>query len=53
MRPIPPLCSVRDCDSAAGVIINDAPLCGNHAVVELERRKLWEKSSTPRKSAMR
>src|SRR5437762_3159352 len=32
-----PRCSVPDCHRAAGAIIDDALLCGEHAVIELER----------------
>jgi len=38
-RPVLPLCSVRDCNRAAGAIIDGALLCGEHAVEELERRE--------------
>lgn len=50
MRPVLPPCSVRDCPNAAGAIINGVLLCGEHAVEELERRKLVPKSDEGDKS---
>jgi len=32
-----PRCSVAGCQRAAGAIINEALLCGEHASIELER----------------
>ena len=37
IRPILPPCSVAGCRGAAGAIINNALLCGEHANAELER----------------
>ena len=37
IKPVLPPCSVAGCKRAAGAIINDALLCGEHAVVELDK----------------
>ena len=37
VKSVLPPCSVAGCERAAGAIINEALLCGEHAVVELER----------------
>jgi hypothetical protein len=34
-----PQCSVLDCDSAAGVILDGAMFCGTHANEILQRRR--------------
>ena len=39
IRPVLPPCSVRDCTSAAGVILNGALLCGEHAKAALDEQK--------------
>jgi hypothetical protein len=36
-KPVLPPCSVRDCEHAAGAIVNDVLLCGEHAVKELHQ----------------
>ena len=50
MRPVLPPCSVRDCPNVAGAIINGVLLCGQHAVEELERRKLVPRDDAGDKS---
>jgi hypothetical protein len=45
-KPDLPPCSVRDCKRAAGAIINGALLCGEHAMEELEKRKLLRRGDT-------
>ena len=37
IKPVLPPCSVAGCRNAAGAIINEALLCGEHAKIELER----------------
>lgn len=37
VKPVLPPCSVEDCDRAAGAVINELLLCGEHAVIELKR----------------
>jgi hypothetical protein len=46
-RPILPPCSVEGCESKAGAIINEALLCGEHAMIEL-RRVLKERAGEAR-----
>jgi hypothetical protein len=47
-KPVLPPCSVAGCTRAAGAIINDALLCGEHAVVELERVLKMRGANSPR-----
>ena len=42
-KPDLPPCSMSGCKRAAGVIINSALLCAEHAVEELERQQLLRK----------
>ena len=49
-KPILPPCSVRECELAAGAIVNGVLLCGKHAVEELARRKLLPGADTNNKS---
>ena len=49
-----PSCSIADCERAAGAIIDEALLCGEHANIELdrvlaERRAAARKNETDRK----
>lgn len=37
IKPVLPPCSVAGCTRAAGAIINEALLCGEHAKIELDR----------------
>lgn len=44
IRPVLPPCSVRECNRAAGVILNGALFCAQHANEALaEQRKLQRK----------
>ena len=36
-KPVLPRCSIIGCDRAAGAIINETLLCGEHAATALER----------------
>ena len=37
IKPVLPPCSVAGCNRAAGAIINEALLCGEHAVIEFDK----------------
>jgi len=37
IKPVLPPCSVAGCKRAAGAIINEALLCGEHAVIEFDK----------------
>ena len=37
IKPVLPPCSMAGCERAAGAIINETLLCGEHAVIELEK----------------
>lgn len=57
-KPVLPPCSVEGCERAAGAIIDDALLCGQHAVIEFdkilrarEEAMLREKSSIKKDAA--
>ena len=39
-RPQLPPCSVSGCDRVAGAVVDGALLCGEHAVVAMQRRKI-------------
>ena len=38
-KPILPPCSVRGCEGAADAVIKGTLLCGQHAVIEIEKLK--------------
>ena len=38
-KPVFPPCSVRDCKRVADAVIKGILLCGDHAVVEIEKLK--------------
>ena len=36
IKPVLPPCSMAGCERAAGAIVNDSLLCGEHAVIALD-----------------
>jgi len=50
-KPVLPPCSVRDCNRAAGAIINGDLLCADHAVEEMTRRAMLRKDGTDKMSS--
>ena len=46
-KPVFPPCSVRDCMRAADAVIKNALLCGEHAVIEIEKIQRARQTKPP------